>query len=47
MVENLDDCLGIFGARFPYFECDFQFRFLPFPFPFPFLNLRPGHHFPR
>ena len=40
MVENLDDCLGIFGARFPYFECDFQFRF-------PFLNLRPGHHFPR
>ena len=40
MVENLDDCLGIFGARFPYFECDFQFRF-------PFLNLTPGHHFPR
>ena len=26
MVENLDDRLGIFGARFPYFERRFQFR---------------------
>ena len=24
MVKNLDDCLGIFGARFPYFECHFR-----------------------
>lgn len=24
MVENLDDRLGIFGARFPYFECHFR-----------------------
>ena len=24
MVENLDNRLGIFGARFPYFECHFR-----------------------
>jgi hypothetical protein len=27
MVENLDDRLGIFGARFPYFECHFRLPF--------------------
>jgi hypothetical protein len=24
VVENLDDCLGISGARFPYFEYHFR-----------------------
>jgi hypothetical protein len=28
MVENLDDRLGIFGARFPYFECHFRRPFI-------------------
>ena len=24
MVENLDDCVDIFGARFPYVKCHFR-----------------------
>jgi hypothetical protein len=24
VVENLDDCVGIFSARFPYLECHFR-----------------------
>ena len=41
MVENLDDRLGIFGARFPYFERRFQFliEFIRTPGSSPFLGL--------
>jgi hypothetical protein len=27
VVENLDDCVGIFSARFPYVECHFRVPF--------------------